>query len=93
MPNSDVALASSRLMEVVGRLGLDGPDAPDMIGLPFRATADERTLAHAVDAVLSFTPPCGPFAGLPWAHYGTLEPIRSDALGRDDSVMGNAVTA
>ena len=93
VPNSDVALASSRLMEVVARVGLDGPDAPDMIGLPFRATADERTLAHAVDAVLSFTPPCGPFAGLSWAHYGTLEPIRSEALGRDDSVVSNAVTA
>ena len=64
-----------------------------MIGLPFRATADEQTLAHAVDAVLAFTPPSGAFAGLPWAHHGTLEPIRSEALGRDDSVVSNAVTA
>ncbi len=84
VPNSDVALASSRLTEVVGRLGLDGPDAPDMIGLPFRATADERALAHAVDAVLAFTPPSGAFAGRRWAHVGTLEQIHADAAHRDE---------
>lgn len=77
VPDADVDLAAKRIVEVVTRLGLEGLDAVDMIGLPFSGRPDEPTLARAVDAVLSLTPPAGAFAGLPWAHPGTLEQIAS----------------
>jgi len=92
LPASDVAAAAARLLEVVTGLGLDGPDGPDMIGLPFSGTADEPTLAHAVDAVLALTPPSGAFASLPWAHHGTLEQIHAHGVRREEAAVTAEVT-
>ena len=74
-PNTDPAAVGALLLGLVARLGLDSDDSPDMIGLPFRARADEHLLAASADAVLAFRPPWGAFAGRPWAHAGTLEQI------------------
>jgi SAM-dependent methyltransferase len=78
-PNCDPASAGERLLALVGELGLDGPESPDMIALPSAGRPDERALAAAVDAVLAPQPPWGAFAGLPWAHAGTLAEIHRAA--------------
>ena len=81
-PGTDEVAASGALTGLVTGLGLDGPDSPDMIGLPFPGRApDESVLAGAVDAVLAPRPPWGAFSGLPWAHTGTLDEIHRLAVG------------
>lgn len=85
-PHADPPSASQALMDLVGALGLDGPESPDMIGLPFINTADEAALAGAVDGVLARRPPWGAFSGRPWVHAGNLaETARRAAGGRVDS--------
>jgi len=74
-PGTDPGQLSVVLQARVEHLGMDGPDSPDMIGIPFRGRADEALLAASVDAVLAPRPPWGTFAGLPWAHPGTLADI------------------
>jgi SAM-dependent methyltransferase len=71
-PRTTPELAAVALSRLVERLGLDGPDSPDMIALPYPDTADEGELAAGVDAVLALRPPWGAFTGLRWAHPGTL---------------------
>ncbi len=80
-PNCDEAALGATLMALATALGLAGADSADMIGLPYPVRApDETALAGAVDAVLSLTPPNGAFAGVPWAHLGTLDDLRRRAL-------------
>ena len=81
-PHTDPVAVGAALNALVAGLGLDGPDSPDMIGLPFTGRApDEHELAAAVDAVLAPRPPWGAFTGLPWAHTGTLDEIHRLAVG------------
>jgi Methyltransferase domain len=76
-PRTNPDLAEVALSQPVDQLGLDGPDSPDMIALPYPGTApDEHALAAAIDAVLSLRPPWGAFTGLRWAHPGTLADLR-----------------
>jgi SAM-dependent methyltransferase len=81
-PHTDPAAAGALLVALVNTLGLDSPQSPDMIGLPFPGRGDERLLAASADAVLAVRPPWGAFAGLPWAHAGTLDEIHR--LARDE---------
>lgn len=82
-PYVDPTAAGEALVELVGRLGLDGPGSPDMIALALGGpAADESALAAAADAVLAPRPPWGAFAGLPWAHTGTLAEIHALATRR-----------
>jgi hypothetical protein len=77
-PKTDPDLAAVALSQLVGQLGLDGPDSPDMIALPYPGAApDEHALAAAVDAVLSLRPPWGAFTGLRWVHPGTLADLHA----------------
>jgi hypothetical protein len=71
-PRTTPELAGAALAHIVDELRLDGPDSPDMIALPYPETADEHSLAAAVDAVLALRPPWGAFTGVSWAHPGTL---------------------
>lgn len=85
-PKANPDLAAVVLSQLVQQLGLDGPDSPDMIALPYPGAApDERALAAAVDAVLSLRPPWGAFTGLRWAHPGTLADLRA-LIGTGSSV-------
>lgn len=82
-PHIEPPAAGEVLMDLVGRLELDGPGSPDMIALTFSERApDESALASVVDAVLAPRPPWGAFAGLPWAHTGTLAEIHALAARR-----------
>jgi SAM-dependent methyltransferase len=81
-PDVDVNLAGQALVKLVQNLGLDGANSPDMIALPHTKRADETALAAAADAVLALRPPWGAFAGLPWAHAGTLAEIHTAAIKR-----------
>jgi hypothetical protein len=82
-PRTDPDLAAVALSQLVEQLGLAGPDSPDMIAMPYHATApDEHALAAAVDAVLSLRPPWGAFTGLHWAHPGTLADVHALARRR-----------
>jgi SAM-dependent methyltransferase len=80
-PHTDQTAAGALLMALVETLGLDSPQSPDMIGLPFSGRGDERLLASGADAVLAVRPPWGVFAGLPWAHGGTLDAIHRLSQG------------
>jgi methyltransferase family protein len=80
-PRTEPTAAAGALTWLVGSLGLDGPDSPDMIALPFSGRADEPALAAAVDAVLAARPPWGAFAGVQWAHTGTLDELHRRASG------------
>jgi SAM-dependent methyltransferase len=80
-PHSDPTAAGALLLALVQALGLDSPQSPDMIGLPFRGRCDEALLAASADAILAARPPWGAFAGLPWAHAGTLDEIHRRATG------------
>ncbi len=76
-PNVDPTAAAALLEALVTHLGLDGPDSPDMLALPYPSRApDEPTIASAVDAVLALRPPWGAFSGVPWAHVGNLTDLR-----------------
>jgi SAM-dependent methyltransferase len=78
-PDVDVHLASETLVRLVENLDLAGPDSPDVIALPYTRRANEAVLAASVDAVLALRPPWGSFAGLPWAHLGTLAELHERA--------------
>jgi SAM-dependent methyltransferase len=71
-PATTPELAAVALSRLVAELGLDGPGSPDMVALPYPEAPDESALAAGIDAVLSLRPPWGAFAGLRWAHPGTL---------------------
>lgn len=81
-PHTELALAARSLESLVADLGLQGPESADLIGLPCPGRApDEKALAAAVDAVLALRPPWGAFAGLPWAHPGTLDDLQKHVAG------------
>ena len=79
-PNADPGTTGTMLGGLVAALGLDGPDSPDMLALPYPGRApDEAAMACAVDAVLSLRPPWGAFSGVPWTYAGTLDALRQRA--------------
>jgi hypothetical protein len=85
-PRTMPELAGAELSRLVEELGLDGPQSPDMIALPYPQKApDEAALAAAVDAVLALRPPWGAFTGVPWAHPGTLAGLHELACGKPTS--------
>jgi SAM-dependent methyltransferase len=89
-PNVDPAAAGAVLTALVTHLDLAGPGSPDMLALPYPGRApDESALAAGVDAVLSLRPPWGAFAGLRWAHPGTLADLHELAC-RAATVPGGA---
>ena len=74
-PHVDPSAAAASLSQLVTRLGLEGPDSPEMLALPYRGRAEEEALAEAVDGVLALQPPWGAFCELPWFHPGNLDEL------------------
>jgi hypothetical protein len=78
-PDADPAALERALVPLLSGLGLDGPGAPDMMGLAVPGAEGERALAAGADAVLSFIEPAGALAELPRVAPSALTELRARA--------------
>jgi SAM-dependent methyltransferase len=79
-PHVDFAEAEARLVGLAAAAGLNGPDAADLLALPYPGRApDEAQLAVSVDAVFARRPPTGEFRYAPHFHDAELDALRAVA--------------